>query len=650
MISVNQLSIHFTGTSLFDNVSFIVNDRERVGLTGKNGAGKSTLLKILSKQIEPEQGNVALPSGNTIGYLPQELEYQDGRTVLEEAATAFKEAEELQKEIEYINEQLVIRTDYESEEYMNLISRLNEANEHFSLIGGYTMQADMEKVLLGLGFEKNDFNRSTSEFSGGWRMRIELAKILLQKPDVLLLDEPTNHLDIESIQWLEEFLLTYSGAVVLVSHDRAFLDNVTTRTIEISLGKIYDYKAPYSRYLELRKERKEQQMAAYTNQQKQIQDTEKFIDRFRYKATKAVQVQSRIKQLDKIDRIEVDEDDLSSINFYFPPSPRSGKVVVLAEGLKKSYEEHTVFSKVNFDIERGERIAFVGKNGQGKSTLSKLIVGKEKYDGKLEVGHNVAIGYYAQNQADSLDGNKTVYDTIFEAARGEMVKQVRNLLGSFLFSGESVDKKVKVLSGGEKSRLAMCKLLLEPINLLILDEPTNHLDMKSKDVLKNALLKYDGTLIVVSHDRDFLQGLTDKVYEFAGGNIKEYIGDVYEYLQSRKISSLIELEKNEKPVKKTEQKAINIQTGQTQEEKKQFEKEQRRLQNLIQKTEKEIERIESEISEFDAKLQDPEQYKNLLNDQALFAKYEVLKKELETQMTQWENAQMEYEELKGKLG
>jgi ATP-binding cassette, subfamily F, member 3 len=650
MISVNQLSIHFTGTSLFDNVSFIVNDRERVGLTGKNGAGKSTLLKILSKQIEPEQGNVALPSGNTIGYLPQELEYQDGRTVLEEAATAFKEAEELQKEIEYINEQLVIRTDYESEEYMNLISRLNEANEHFSLIGGYTMQADMEKVLLGLGFEKNDFNRSTSEFSGGWRMRIELAKILLQKPDVLLLDEPTNHLDIESIQWLEEFLLTYSGAVVLVSHDRAFLDNVTTRTIEISLGKIYDYKAPYSRYLELRKERKEQQMAAYTNQQKQIQDTEKFIDRFRYKATKAVQVQSRIKQLDKIDRIEVDEDDLSSINFYFPPSPRSGKVVVLAEGLKKSYEEHTVFSKVNFDIERGERIAFVGKNGQGKSTLSKLIVGKEKYDGKLEVGHNVAIGYYAQNQADSLDGNKTVYDTIFEAARGEMVKQVRNLLGSFLFSGESVDKKVKVLSGGEKSRLAMCKLLLEPINLLILDEPTNHLDMKSKDVLKNALLKYDGTLIVVSHDRDFLQGLTDKVYEFAGGNIKEYIGDVYEYLQSRKISSLIELEKNEKPEKKTEQKAINIQTGQTQEEKKQFEKEQRRLQNLIQKTEKEIERIESEISEFDAKLQDPEQYKNLLNDQALFAKYEVLKKELETQMTQWENAQMEYEELKGKLG
>ncbi|MBA3901510.1 MAG: ABC-F family ATP-binding cassette domain-containing protein, partial [Bacteroidetes bacterium] len=549
----------------------------------------------------------------------------------------FKEAVAIQKELEYINEQLVVRTDYESDDYMNLISRLNEANEQFSMIGGYTMEANMEKVLLGLGFEKNDFNRPTEEFSGGWRMRIELGKILLQNPDVLLLDEPTNHLDIESIQWLEEFLVSYTGAVVLVSHDKAFLDNVTNRTIEISLGKIYDYKASYSNYLELRKERREQQMAAFTNQQKQIQDTEKFIDRFRYKASKAVQVQSRIKQLDKVDRIEVDDEDLASIHFYFPPSPRSGKVVVLAEDLKKQYDEHVIFQKVNFDIERGERIAFVGKNGQGKSTLSKLIAGKEKFDGKLEIGFNINIGYYAQNQAESLNGEKTVYETIFESARGEMVKKVRTLLGSFLFSGDAVDKKVKVLSGGEKSRLAMCKLLLEPINLLILDEPTNHLDMRSKDVLKNALLKYDGTLVVVSHDRDFLQGLTDKVYEFSNGNVKEYYGDVYEYLQARKISSLAELEKVEKkekqvsktPVKPTENKAFT-------EEQKQAGKELKKMQNQVSKSEKEIERLENVIAAFDAIMQDPEQYKAMMNDTSQFTKYEALKTLLEKEMEQWE--------------
>ena len=649
MISVNQLSIHFTGTSLFDNVSFIVNTKDRVGLTGKNGAGKSTLLKILAKQIEPQKGNVAIPSDGTIGYLPQEMEHNNGKTVFEETATTFIEAKKLQNDLLYYNEQLTTRTDYESEEYNDIIIRLNEANERFSLIGGYSMEADIEKVLLGLGFNKEDFSRLTDEFSGGWRMRIELAKILLKNPDVLLLDEPTNHLDIESIQWLEEFLVNYRGAVVLVSHDRAFLDNVTTRTIEISLGKIYDYKASYSKYVVLRKERREQQLSAFKNQQKQIEDTEKFIDRFRSKASKAIQVQSKIKQLNKIDRIEVDEEDLQSIHFYFPPSPRSGKIVVLSEQLKKQYDEHIVLSNVNFDIERGERVAFVGKNGQGKSTLSKLIAGLEKFEGKLDIGYNTNIGYFAQNQAESLDGEKTVLQTIEDAARGDMLKNARSLLGSFLFSGDSVDKKVKVLSGGEKSRLAMCKLLLEPVNLLILDEPTNHLDMRSKDVLKNALMKYDGTMIVVSHDRDFLQGLTNKVFEFANGNVKEYYGDIYEYLEARKLSSLHELDLIEK--KKQEIKASagkNEKVRETVllfEDKKQAEKDHKRLSNQIGKSEREIERLEKEISLMDEKLQDPEGYKIALNDTQIFVKYEQLKKQLEEELSAWEKLQTELEEL-----
>ncbi|HET6243240.1 MAG: ATP-binding cassette domain-containing protein [Bacteroidetes bacterium] len=647
MISVNQLSIHFTGTSLFDNVSFIVNTKDRIGLTGKNGAGKSTLLKILAKQIEPEKGNVAIPSGGTIGYLPQEMEHNNGKTVFEETSSAFVEAKKLQRDLEYYNEQLTSRIDYESEGYYDIINKLNEANERFSMIGGYSMEADIEKILLGLGFSKDDFNRLTDEFSGGWRMRIELAKILLQNSDVLLLDEPTNHLDIESIQWLEEFLLTYRGAVVLVSHDRAFLDNVTTRTIEISLGKINDYKASYSKYIELRTERREQQLSAFKNQQKQIEETEKFIDRFRSKASKAIQVQSKIKHLNKIDRIEVDEEDLQTINFYFPPSPRSGKVVVLAENLKKQYDNHVVLNKVDFDIERGERVAFVGKNGQGKSTLSKLIAGLEKNEGKLELGHNVEIGYFAQNQAESLDGNKTVLQTIEDAARGDMLKKARSLLGSFLFSGDTVDKKVKVLSGGEKSRLAMCKLLLEPVNLLVLDEPTNHLDMRSKDVLKNALMKYDGTLIVVSHDRDFLQGLTNKVFEFAGGNISEHYGDVYEYLATRKLSTLHELEQVEKKNQQEKISEVKIEKPKSSdlsnEDKKLLEKENKRLSNQIGKSEREIERLEKEIALNDEKLQDSEQYKLMMNDKVFFTEYEKLKKQLEEELNLWEKLQTELE-------
>jgi ATP-binding cassette, subfamily F, member 3 len=644
MISVNQLSIHYTGINLFDNVTFLVNERDRVGLVGKNGAGKSTLLKILAGEIEPQHGNIAMPSGKTIGYLPQDMEFISGRTVFEETASAFVEVKELERKVEYINQQLTLRTDYESEEYYKLISNLNDFNERFNILGGYTMEADIEKILLGLGFEKSDFNRLTDEFSGGWRMRVELAKVLLQRHDVLLLDEPTNHLDIESIQWLEDFMKDYQGAVVLVSHDRAFLDTVTNRTIEISLGKIYDYKATYSRYVELRQERREQQIAAFRNQQKMIDDTEKFIDRFRSKASKAIQVQSRIKQLNKVDRIEVEDEDNSSINFYFPPAPRSGKVVVYAEGLQKKYGEHTVFSGVDFDMERGEKIAFVGKNGQGKSTLSKIIIGEETFDGKLEIGHNVKIGYFAQNQAESLNGEKTVYDTIFESARGEMSGKVRSLLGAFLFSGDAVDKKVKVLSGGERSRLAMCKLLLEPVNLLVLDEPTNHLDMKSKDVLKNALLKFDGSMIIVSHDRDFLQGLTQSVYEFAGGRIKEHIGDIYDYLQARKISSLKELEGKAVVEKKAEVKVEDKPSSQK-NEKRENDKEIKKIGSQVSKVEMEISRLETEIAGIDQKLQDPEEYKKILNDQLIFSQYEELKKKLEKELQRWEDLNIELEKL-----
>lgn len=647
MISVNRLSVQFGGSDLFDDVSFLVNSRDRIGLTGKNGAGKSTMLKILAKQQQPTEGEVAIQNDCTLGYLPQEMHLRLGKTVFDETETAFVEAKELEKKIEHYNEQLGIRTDYESDSYSDLIVKLNDANERYNLIGGYTMQADIELVLFGLGFERKDLTRLTDEFSGGWRMRIELAKILLQKPSVMLLDEPTNHLDIESIQWLEDFLKNYYGAVVLVSHDRAFLDNITTRTIEISLGKIYDYKANYSKYVQLRQERREQQQAAFANQEKYIEHTEMLINKFRAKASKASMAQSLIKKLDKIDRIEVDEEDNATLRFKFPPAPRSGKVVVEAENVAKRYGDKTIFSNVDFMIEREERIAFVGKNGEGKSTLSKIIAGVESYEGKLQIGYNVSIGYFAQNQAEILDGEKTVFQTIDDVAEGEVRKNVRSLLGSFLFGGDAIDKKVKVLSGGEKNRLALCKLLLQPYNLLIMDEPTNHLDMRSKEMLKTALLNYDGTLIVVSHDRDFLQGLTGKVFEFRNGNIKTHIGDLQEFLASRKIQNLAQLEVKAtvNGAEKKEKEKEKFEAKHEHEEKKKQEKELKQAQAAVQKSEKEIERLEQKIKEMDDNLLDPVFYQEALKDNSVFDLYNELKKKLEQELLNWEHTQAVVERL-----
>ncbi|NOU59780.1 ABC-F family ATP-binding cassette domain-containing protein [Marinifilum caeruleilacunae] len=645
MISINNLTVEFGGFTLFKEVSFLVNSRDRIGLVGKNGAGKSTLLKIFAGLQGATKGNVSIPSEIKIGYLPQQMNHVDGRTVMEETLTAFEEVLGLEKEIAKINAEIAERTDYESEEYMKLINSLTDKNDRYHMMGGENVDAEAEKTLMGLGFVRSDFDRQTEEFSGGWRMRIELAKILLRRPDVFLLDEPTNHLDIESIQWLEDFLKVYPGAVVLVSHDRAFLDNITNRTVEISVGKIYDYKVPYSEYVVLHAERREQQMKAYINQQKMIKDTEDFIERFRYKATKAVQVQSRIKQLEKLDRIEVDEEDLSKLNLKFPPAPRSGDLVCEAKGLSKAYGEHLVLSELEFVIERGEKLAFVGKNGEGKSTLVKVLMGELEYSGLCKIGHNVKIGYFAQNQAQLLDENKTVFDTIDDVAVGDVRTKIRDILGAFMFRGEDVDKKVKVLSGGERSRLAMIRLLLEPVNLLVLDEPTNHLDMKSKDVLKEALSQFEGTVIVVSHDREFLDGLASKVYEFGNKKIKEHLGGIYDFLRAKRMESLQELEVKKAIVQEKVEEAPS-ENKLNYLERKELSKKITKMERNVAKAEENIAKFEEQIAEMEELLSNPEK----MQDQSLFTQYEDAKQDLEKEMMAWEEFNEQLEELIAERG
>lgn len=642
MISVDQLTVEFGGFQLFNNVSFLINPKDRIGLVGKNGAGKSTLLKIFMKIQAPTKGTVTIPSDISLGYLPQNMIIKDQRNVFDESREAFSEVLQLDEKIKEINFQLTDRTDYESNEYLKLIHDLSDASDRYQLLGGGSIDADIEQTLLGLGFKTTDFKRQTSEFSGGWRMRIELAKILLQRPKVLLLDEPTNHLDIEAIQWFEDFLKDYPGAVVLISHDRAFLDNITKRTVEISLGKINDYNVAYSKYEVLRQERREQQLAAYQNQKKLIDVTEDFIERFRYKATKAVQVQSRIKQLDKIDRIEVDELDNSTLSIKFPPAPRSGDLVVRAKDITKKYGDLTVFEDIEMTVTRGEKIAFVGRNGEGKSTLSRIIIGDLDYTGELKVGHNVSVGYFAQNQDELLDENKTVFQIIDDIAVGDVRLKIRDILGAFLFGGEDIDKKVKVLSGGERSRLAMAKLLLKPYNLLVLDEPTNHLDMRSKDVLKKALKDFEGTLILVSHDREFLDDLVEKVYEFRDKKVKEHIGGIYNFLQKRKLENLKEIERKEKQV--SENKVKNTSDNkQSYLDRKEFEKQIRKVENVVKESESKIESLELEMEQISNILSDPEK---MNDDQSLFSKYEDLKKNLEAEMENWEKLTEEVEELK----
>ena len=645
MVSVDNLKVEFGVTPLFDEVSYVINKRDRIALVGKNGAGKSTMLKILAGLQAPTSGVVAMPKEITVGYLPQVMILSDTRTVMQEAESAFEHLFEIQKNLERMNQQLADRTDYESDEYHQLIDAFTHENERLQMMGGMNYQAEIERTLMGLGFSRNDFNRSTSEFSGGWRMRIELAKLLLQKPDVLLLDEPTNHLDIESIQWLENFLKVNAGAVVLVSHDRAFINNVTNRTIEISCGRIYDYKVPYDEFVVLRKERREQQLRAYENQQKQIQDTEEFIERFRYKATKAVQVQSRIKQLEKIVPIEIDEEDNSALRLKFPPAMRSGDYPIICDEVKKNYGAQTVFSHVNLTIKRGEKVAFVGKNGEGKTTLVKCIMDEIPFEGKLTVGHNVQIGYFAQNQAQLLDENKTVFDTIDYVAKGDVRLKIRDILGAFMFGGEASEKKVKVLSGGERSRLAMIKLLLEPVNFLILDEPTNHLDMRSKDVLKEAIREFDGTVIVVSHDREFLDGLVTKVYEFGGGKVREHMGGIYDFLRKKQIESLDELQLSTSPtasVGKKEEVPVS-ENKLSYEAQKELNKKIKKLEKQVADCEKRIEQIEAQIGEVEAKMATPEG----ASDMKLYEQHQQLKKQLDAVVEEWETVSMELEEAQG---
>lgn len=639
MYSVSNVSVTFTGRTLFDGMSFLINPNDRIGLVGDNGSGKTTLLKLISGIQEPDTGEIIIPSDKKIGYLPQEVKNNSTLSVIEETKKAFNELNDLKNEIAGLNQELIERTDYESKSYMKLAEDLSHANDRFQILGGSSQDSDTEKILKGLGFEQSDFGRSLSEFSGGWRMRVEIAKLLLQKPDILLLDEPVNHLDIESIEWLEEFLKSYPGAVILVAHDRTFLDNVTSRTIEITNGKVYDYKMSYSKYVNEREDRMIGEKAAFSNQQKQIQQIERFIERFRYKDSKAKQVKSKQKELDKMDKIEVDNIDRSAINFSFQEAPPSGKIVVETKELSKAYGDNQVLKDLDFVALKGEKIAFVGKNGMGKSTLSKIIVGEVDYTGKLKLGHNVKLGYFAQNQTDLLDPNKTVFETIDDVAVGEIRKKIRDILGSFMFSGEDIDKYVKVLSGGEKSRLALAKMLLEPYNLLILDEPTNHLDLKSKDILKNALLMYQGTLIIVSHDRDFLTGLTTKTIEFRKAHIKNHIGDVQEFLSKRRIEKLDDLNQVQKKSGAKDNKG-DSQNKIDYLNRKEKEKALRKIRNRIEQIEEEIDHLESAIEIKDAQLANPDQH-DITSDPEFFKSYESLKSQLERKMEEWEAAQLE---------
>jgi ATP-binding cassette subfamily F protein 3 len=647
MFTLNNISVHFSGTYLFEDVSVLINPRDRIGLVGRNGAGKTTLLRVLNREISPEKGEAVIPSDKLIGYLPQQMRITSQEAVVAEARKAFAEVLDLHHRIERMNDEIAHRTDYESNSYHKLIDDLTHANERYLLLGGHSIDAEVERTLAGLGFKPEEMDRPMNTFSGGWQMRVELAKILLRKPDLLLLDEPTNHLDIESIQWLEGFLDTYPGAVVLVSHDRAFLDKVTSRTLEISGGKFYDYKASYSGYIEMRESVLEQQIATFTNQQREIAQIERFIERFRSKNTKASQVQSRIKLLEKMEKVEVDLPQDAAIHFRFPPAPRSGRVVFEAKNVTKAYGEKVVLKNVDLAIQRGDFVAFVGRNGEGKTTLSRIIVGELEHQGEAVLGHNVSIGYYAQNQAELLNGDKTVFQVVDDVATGDMRTRVRTMLGNFLFSGEDIEKKVKVLSGGERSRLALCRMLFTPVNLLVLDEPTNHLDMRSKDILKNALLQYDGTLVIVSHDRDFLQGLTSKVYEFRNRRIREYIGDIYAFLESRRLSTLSELERKAAQARTTVSEPPSVQKV-LREERKEHEKGVRKLKNQLGKIEEEIHHRETEQSLINIKLADPLTYARDIEQYDLFSRYESLKKEIEVLMQDWEKLAGDIEALEGR--
>ena len=646
MISVEGLTVEFGVKPLFLNASFVINDRDRIALVGKNGAGKSTMLKILCGKQQPTSGNVAVPNDQTVGYLPQVMILQDDTTVREEARKAFAKVTQMKAKIDEMNRQLADRTDYESDSYMALVEKFTQEHERYMMMGGDNYEAEIERTLSGLGFTKNDFDRPTSEFSGGWRMRIELAKILLQKPDVLLLDEPTNHLDIESIQWLEQQLAQSTRAVVLVSHDRAFINNVTNRTLEISCGKVIDYKVKYDEYVKLRAERREQQIRAYENQQKEIAETKQFIERFRYQATKAVQVQQRIRQLEKIVPIEIDEVDNSSLHLKFPPCLRSGDYPVICDQVAKSYGNHLVFSNVDMLIKRGEKVAFVGKNGEGKSTLVKCIMGEIPFDGTLKVGHNVQIGYFAQNQAQLLDESLSVFETIDNVAKGEIRLKINDILGAFMFGGEASEKKVKVLSGGERSRLAMIRLLLEPVNFLILDEPTNHLDMQSKDVLKEAIKAFDGTVILVSHDRDFLDGLVDKVYEFGGGKVREHLGGIYEYLRFHNAENITDALGSGTAPKQEEQEKKTVanehkdkDSALSYAERKEQQKKISRIQKQVKESEKRIEEMEAKLEELGKQLEQPEN----ASDMTLVNKYTELQSALAEEMQKWEELSLQLE-------